>query len=133
MSDNEYVSDDEVSIVGGNAEESEPESDAEIADDIEQQQQLMEYVEITGDDRQTSNRLSMFEITELVSIRATQISQHNNCMVPTPGITDPIEMARIEIKNKMCPLYLSRQVGVVDGVPHFEQWNVNEMQIPNRF
>lgn len=84
--------------------------------------------------RLTSNRLSRFEMTEIYSIRGTQIAEYNNCFVETAGIDDPKKMAMEELKQRKCPLLLRRVVGekIIPGDPPVkrllvELWNPNEM------
>lgn len=68
-------------------------------------------VVVKPENRRTSNVMSKFEMTECVSIRATQIAQYNNCMVDTTGLDDPILQSKRELMQRMCPLTLRRYVG----------------------
>lgn len=61
--------------------------------------------------RRTSSTMSKFEMTEYVSIRATQIAKHNDCMVKVDDLDDPILMAKRELMARECPLVLRRHVG----------------------
>lgn len=91
---------------------------------------IREIVVVADDHRITSQLLSSFEMTEIVSIRATQISQFNNCMVSNE-YDDPIKQAQLELMKRKCPLILIREVGerMVDGklATHVEQWLPNTM------
>lgn len=96
------------------------------------------YKVVAPDQRRTSNILSRFEMTEVVSIRARQIEEHNNCIVDTAGLDDPILMAKRELMMRKCPLTLSRYVGdkrAADGVvyAYYEYWDPNEMQFSTQY
>ena len=92
-----------------------------------------EIIIVKPENRKTSNVLSKFEITEIVSIRAVQISQFNNCMVDITGLDDPILMAKREIMKRACPILVRRHVGdlknPVTGIleSFYEIWSPNEM------
>lgn len=92
-----------------------------------------EIVIVHPDDRRTSDILSKFEMTEIISIRATQISQFNNAMVDIAGLTSPIDIAKRELMNRMCPLMLRRMVGELKNEKtgvlelYAEDWCPNDM------
>jgi DNA-directed RNA polymerase subunit K/omega len=92
-----------------------------------------ELVVVKPENRMTSHILSKFEMTEIVSIRATQISQHNNPMCDMTGLSDPIRMAKRELMLRMCPLTCRRIIGDAKDpktgeiVTYVEFWNPNEM------
>jgi DNA-directed RNA polymerase subunit K/omega len=93
-----------------------------------------EIIVIKPENRRTSHILSKFEMTEIVSIRATQIGQHNNCLVDITGLDDPIKMAKRELMARKSPLIVRRHVGdllnkekgIVESF--YEFWSPNEMQ-----
>lgn len=90
-------------------------------------------VVVKPENRRTSNVMTKFEMTECVSIRATQIAQYNNCMVDTTGLDDPIKMSQREISMRMSPLTLRRYVGEKKNEKsgeietYYEYWSPNEM------
>lgn len=92
-----------------------------------------EEIIIKPDERLTSHILSKYEMTEIISIRATQISQYNNCMVPIDDLDDPIKQAKRELMARKCPLILVRPVGerknkeTEECESYVEHWNPNQM------
>jgi DNA-directed RNA polymerase I, II, and III subunit RPABC2 len=92
-----------------------------------------EIIVVKPENRRTSHIMSKFEMTEAVSIRATQISQHNNCLVDIAGLDDPIKMAQRELAARRCPLIIRRHVGDVYNkekgiiLSYYEFWSPNEM------
>jgi DNA-directed RNA polymerase subunit K/omega len=94
-----------------------------------------EIIIVKEENKITSDVLTKFEITELVSIRATQIERRADCMIDTTGMTDPIVMARRELMARRSPLAIRRYVGdrctLVDGKKqvsqYYEVWNPNTM------
>jgi len=91
-----------------------------------------EIIVVKPENRRTSHILSKFEMTEIISIRATQISQHSNCMVDITGLDDPIKMAQAELMSRRCPLILRRHVGDLkvrgEIQSYYEYFSPNEMQ-----
>jgi DNA-directed RNA polymerase subunit K/omega len=120
---------------GEEEQEAEPEDDEEA--EPEDEEPVAEYSKdiIIVKEKLTSQILTKFEITELVSIRAAQIERKNDCMVDISGLTDPILMARRELMMRMSPLLLRRYLGdrtvTVDGKKilqsYYEVWNPNTM------
>jgi DNA-directed RNA polymerase subunit K/omega len=83
---------------------------------------------VPADDRMTRNVLSVAEMTAITSIRAAQIQRNNNCLVDTSGLIDPRTMARRELMEGKCPLYVRRRVDTGDGVEqYYEIWDPNVM------
>lgn len=85
-----------------------------------------EIIILHPDQRRTSDVMTMFEYTNIISQRATQINNGGECYTDTANLTDPIEMARKELHDKRCPLMVQR--GVTDKI--FELWTANELAIP---
>lgn len=75
--------------------------------------------------RETSNMMTEFELTEVVSIRAQQIVEGCKPFVDIGDETNPIEIAKMEIKQKKCPMMIQRRVG-----NYIEEWGINEMIEP---
>lgn len=79
------------------------------------------------EDRITSEVMTKFELTEVISIRAKQIENDISVIfVDVENLTDPIEIAKKEIIEKKCPLSIVRMI--TDKIA--EKWHVNEMAIP---
>lgn len=79
------------------------------------------------DERRTSHRLAQAEMTAAIVYRASQIEKNPKVFTDNVvGLTNPIEMARQEMKDRKCPLILRRFIS-----PTFcEDWNINEMIHP---
>ncbi len=98
-----------------------------------------EIIIVKPENRITSSILSRYETTELVSIRATQISQYNNCMVDISGLDDPVKQAQRELMMRMCPLTLRRYIGDSKNTltgqmeSYYEYWDPNTMQFTIQF
>lgn len=95
-----------------------------IDNELENESKI-QYI-IKSDDKITSNVLTIYEMTELIGIRATQISQGAPVFVDIEFISDPIEMAKKEIINNRCPLYVKRYI----GLDKYELWDPNIMVKP---
>ncbi len=76
--------------------------------------------------RKTSQRLTEYEYTEVVSHRAQQIENGGVCFANVGDETNPIVMAEMEITQRMCPLSVRRLHNHLIG----EEWEVNEMLVP---
>ena len=76
--------------------------------------------------RKTSEVITKFEFTDVVSNRAKQIENGSPIFVDIKDETDPIAMAELEIRLKRCPLSIRRLIS--NNIA--EIWEVNEMMIP---
>ena len=74
-------------------------------------------------DRITSNIMTLYERTEIVSIRAAQIQNGAKIYTDVKNLSDPIKMAEKEIDDRKCPLMIRRQINDFEA----EDWEVNEM------
>ena len=119
-------------------EEEEPEEVEEIPEEAfpeVRNKNFMRKIVIAPDRRRTSNVLSKFEMTEIISVRSAQIASDGICMVNTADLDDSVKMAKRELMLRKCPLMYERGVG--DGVDadgteieYVEHWDPNEMQFP---
>ncbi len=73
--------------------------------------------------RITSKYLNKYERVKVIGIRAQQISLGALPLVDIGNLTDPIDIANLEIKEKKCPIIIKRYLP--NGT--FEQWSVNEL------
>ena len=94
----------------------------ETENDIDMKHEII----VKSDNRITSNILSIYEYIELISIRASQISNGSYVFTDVAGYSDPIEMAKKELIDNRCPLYVKRGV----GMNRFELWSPNVMSKP---
>lgn len=85
-----------------------------------------EIIIVPDNKRLTSEVITKFEFTEVVSIRAKQIENGSKVFSDTGNLSCPIKMAELEIKNKQCPLSIKR---MIDN-HRAEIWAVNDMVIP---
>jgi DNA-directed RNA polymerase subunit K/omega len=85
-----------------------------------------EIIIIHPDNRITSEIMTKFERTEVISIRSRQIENGGNCFVSVDDLTDPIEMAIREMQQKRCPCDILR--ARTDKI--YERWHVNELANP---
>lgn len=76
--------------------------------------------------RRTSEVITKFEFTDVVSNRAKQIENGSPIFVDIKDETNPIIMAEMEIRMKRCPLSIRRLISSNIA----EIWEVNEMIIP---
>lgn len=75
--------------------------------------------------RKTSENITKFEFTSVVSNRAKQIENGSIVFADIGDETDPIIMAEIEVRKKKCPLSVRRMLNYNIA----EIWDVNEMTI----
>ena len=85
-----------------------------------------EIVIVPSSYRKTSEVITKFEFTDVVSNRAKQIENGSPIFVDIKDETDPIAMAELEIRLKRCPLSIRRLIS--NNIA--EIWEVNEMMIP---
>ena len=85
-----------------------------------------EIIIVPPQHRLTSEILTKFEYTEVVSQRAKQIENGSPIFVEIGDEMDPIKIAEMEIKQKKCPLSIRRMQNNTIG----EIWQVNEMGLP---
>lgn len=76
--------------------------------------------------RRTSEIITKYEFTNVISIRAKQIENGSKIFTECKNITEPIEMAKLEIKHKKCPLSIRRMIS--NNIA--EIWDINDMIIP---
>jgi hypothetical protein len=90
------------------------------------------YFIIPANDRMSSHRLSKFEYTSIISIRAESIARFGNCMVNITG--PPDYLAEQELRQRKCPLCIKRAIGYRkrDGalIQAVEIWDPNDMEFP---
>jgi DNA-directed RNA polymerase I, II, and III subunit RPABC2 len=85
-----------------------------------------EIIIIPNVHRRTSEVITKYEFTDVVSNRAKQIENGSPIFVDIKDETNPIFMAEMEIRMKRCPLSIRRLISSNIA----EIWEVNEMIIP---
>jgi DNA-directed RNA polymerase I, II, and III subunit RPABC2 len=79
------------------------------------------------DDRITSEVMTDFEYNHIVGIRAQQLANELKSFTEIGDLSDPIEIAKLEIANKRCPLSIRRVRTSLPDRDIAELWDVNEM------
>ena len=82
------------------------------------------------DERITSEVMTEFEYNHIVGLRAQQLVNELKSFTEINDLSDPIEIAKLEIANKRCPLSIRRVHTTLDGRDIAELWDVNEMSAP---
>ena len=138
--EDEELDDEEVEEIDEEVEEiDDGEPDEDIVDLKSVSKYNKEVIVVKPENRITSHILTLYNMTEIISIRSTQIAQHNNCMVDITGLTDPIKMAKRELMMRRCPLVLRRVIGDVkdprtgEMQTYVEFWDVNTMQFATEY
>lgn len=112
-------------------DDEEPEAEPEI--DIKSvSNNIREVVVVRPENCMTTDILSEFEQTEIVSIRASQIAKYKNCFVDVSDLDDPVKMAKRELMMRKCPLQLKRPVGEIRDKKSGELKAFVEYRDPNQ-
>ncbi|CAD5206120.1 unnamed protein product [Bursaphelenchus okinawaensis] len=123
---------DEDDYEGGYADnddmmEDEPIEDVDLeGNDEDPNVQLIEptqRVAIESSMRVTTQFMTKYERARILGTRALQIAMGAPVMVELEGETDPLEVARKELKEKKIPIIIRRYLP--DG--SFEDWGVEEL------
>ena len=83
-------------------------------------------IEVAPENRRTSEVMTIYEYTEIISTRTKQIESGGVCFTDTGDEEDPIKMAEKELRDKRCPLMIIRHITPII----VERWDVNEMAMP---
>ncbi len=82
------------------------------------------------EDRKTSNYMSLFEMSAILGIRAQQIENGDICYVDIGDLTDSISIAKKELRERMCPASIEREIQRKDNISTVEIWEANELINP---
>jgi DNA-directed RNA polymerases I, II, and III subunit RPABC2 len=80
---------------------------------------------ISPENRKTSEIMTKFEYTDIISQRAKQIEKGSAVFTDVGDLTDPIQIAEKELRDKRCPLDIVRMITDYTA----ERWHANEMGI----
>lgn len=110
-------------------EEDEGEDPEQVA--VEDNTSTTDIIIIKDENRRMSNVLTKYEMTELITVRGTQIAEHNNCFVKN-DYDDPIKQAKLELMSRKCPCAILRKAGEVRNAAGnidklYERWVPNDM------
>jgi DNA-directed RNA polymerase I, II, and III subunit RPABC2 len=75
--------------------------------------------------RITTRYMTKFERARVLGTRALQISMNAPLMVPPEGETDPLELAKKELRERKIPIIIRRYLP--DG--SYEDWSINDLLI----
>ena len=74
--------------------------------------------------KQTNNYMTLYEFTKIIGVRSEQIMRGSQVLVKTSS-TDPIEIAKEELRERVIPLKIRRTVPD-RGTVRTEDWYVSE-------
>jgi len=87
---------------------------------------------VPDEERKTSNYLSLFEATQLLSIRISMIQKQSPSMVSNDDLSYAHEIARKELFERKIPLKIKRLVGIDDKKRIlYEEWDPKKMTLPD--
>ncbi len=94
-----------------------------------------EILVVPANDRRSTHCLTKYEVTEIISIRSQQIALYNNCFVDIGDLTEPRDMAWLELLSRKTPLVIRRIMGerrdqTGNVSQYVELWRPYEMTIP---
>lgn len=89
----------------------------------------MEKHIIPPNKRKTLLSLNKFEYAAVISERTLQIENGALIFIDYKNLTNPIEIAIEELRQRRCPLILERKVKEKDNEVWVEQFDVNDMKI----
>lgn len=131
MDDADPYSDDEEETITKDVEPEEEEEDTLELEEQEAAAAAQVSIIVPDNERVFSDTLSVFEKTELISVRIAQISKTGHAYIDIGNMDTPELIATKELEQRKSPLLLIRNRGskIVDGkkVTYCEIWNPNEM------
>jgi len=94
------------------------------------QKLVKEIKYVKPENRKTSSMMTSYEKARLIAVRAqaieNQATEYHNGNLKNEDTNRNIEAAEEELRQKKCPLFISRDIG--NG--EYERWSPNEMTIP---
>lgn len=115
------MSDNESEVSYGSEENNYEEEDVMVEQESGEREE--EKMEIEVEKRFTSPIMTKFERAKILGIRAQQISMSAPIMVEYGNETDPVEIAKKELKEKKTPLIVLRRLP--DNT--YEKWAVKDL------
>lgn len=82
---------------------------------------------IADEKRRTSQKMSSFELTEVIGVRISQIERGVPPNIDIKNLSDPISIARMELIEGRNPLIIERKMKEEDNIIYVEHWKVKEM------
>jgi DNA-directed RNA polymerase subunit K/omega len=77
-------------------------------DDFSDDEDVGKNVYVSKDDMITTRKLTKYEYVNIVGTRAKQISMGAQSMIQNTGNLNPKEIAKLELRKKVCPIILIR-------------------------
>lgn len=87
---------------------------------------IINNIIVPQDERSTSDMMSIFEFSNIIATRATEISK-NGIVFTSFKSHDPIVLAKEELKEGRCPYIVRRVVGRFKNQEIIEEWSANEL------
>lgn len=106
--------------------------DVILIEDEEEPINTLMYI-VNDNDRMTSSSLTLAECTKVIGCRATHIDQGAPIFTDITNLDNVHHMALKELYDKKCPLKIRRRLGKLQGKNAYEEWKVNEMNLPAGF
>lgn len=97
-----------------------------IRENLEKDREHIFIKIVPKEERITTDVISRYEYTEVISIRAKHIENGGMIYTDIKNETNPIKMAEMEIHDRKCPLTIIRYI----NYKTIELWEVNELIIP---
>uniref|UniRef100_A0AC35F649 RPB6 homolog n=1 Tax=Panagrolaimus sp. PS1159 TaxID=55785 RepID=A0AC35F649_9BILA len=123
---------DDEDYEAGDMDDGDYADDDEMADDVDLEVPEDEAVQLVEPDQQvpaqervTTPFMTKYERARVLGTRALQIAMGAPVMVEMEGETDPLEIARKELKEQKVPIIIRRYLP--DG--SFEDWGIEELHI----
>jgi hypothetical protein len=118
--------------MSSNEDDSYESDDETVHDFVEDTPYNCEITIVKDEHRVTSQVLSPFEQTKILSIRINQLAAEGIAMCDITDLSDPARIAKRELMMRKTPIMLRRYVGYINtdaGKRHcYEDWNPNVME-----
>ena len=82
---------------------------------------------VANNKRRTSQKMSLFELTEAIGIRSAQIERGVPSTIDVGQMSNPVDIARMEMLYRRNPLIVERKIREIGNIIYVEQWKVREM------
>uniref|UniRef100_A0A0K0DCT2 RPB6 homolog n=1 Tax=Angiostrongylus cantonensis TaxID=6313 RepID=A0A0K0DCT2_ANGCA len=128
MDNDDFVDDDveDVDLEQGEDEQDDHRIDIiSVRHNFTLQKSKTDYKGTASTDRVTTPFMTKYERARVLGTRALQIAMGAPVMVELEGETDPLEIARKELKHRRIPIIIRRYLP--DG--SFEDWSVDQLHV----
>ena len=74
----------------------------------------------------TSNKMTKYEYTKILGMRAQQITMGSNPLITiTPDMKNAVEVAEEELRQRKTPFFVAREI----NKNHIDLWRIEDMEI----